>query len=115
MLRFASISKITVAIFIMFFALVIFEAKSSFASVYVYEVTTQTARFHTASKLPPDAFLYYNGGFDIIYDLQVVGVYPDKDMDKALKDYNLEKNNSNMLPFKPLPKRIPRKPFYWWR
>lgn len=115
MFRFAYIGKIVVAFSLIFLATVLSQAKVSFASVYIYEVTTQTSRFHTASKLPPDAFLYYNGGFDIIYNLQVVGVYPDKDMDKALKDYNLEENNSNMLPFKPVPKRVPRKPFYWWR
>lgn len=95
--------------------IIILSANLASAKVYVYEVTTQDTRFHTASKLAPDAFLYYNGGFDVIYNLQVVAVYDDKDMGKALKDYNLEKNNSNMLLHKPVPKRIPRKPYYWWR
>lgn len=85
------------------------------AKVYVYEVTTAATRFQTASKLSPDAFLYYNGGYDIIHNLKVLAVYADKDMDKALKDYNLEQNNSNSLIHTPEPRNIPKKPYYWWR
>ena len=85
------------------------------ARVYVYEVTTAATRFQTASKLPPDAFLYYNGGYDVIYDLKVLATYPDEKMAQALKDYNLEKNNSNALIHNPGPRNIPKKPYYWWR
>ena len=85
------------------------------ARVYVYEVTTAATRFQTASKLPPDAFLYYNGGYDIIYDLKVVATYPDEKMAQALKDYNLEENNSNSFVHNPVPRNIPKKPYYWWR
>lgn len=85
------------------------------ARVYIYEVTTAATRFQTASKLPPDAFLYYNGGHDVIYDLKVVATYPDEKMAQALKDYNLEKNNSNALIHNPVPRNIPKKPYYWWR
>lgn len=85
------------------------------ARVYVYEVTTAATRFQTASKLPPDAFLYYNGGYDVIYDLKVLATYPDEKMAQALKDYNLEKNNSNALIHNPVPHNIPKKPYYWWR
>lgn len=85
------------------------------ARVYVYEVTTAATRFQTASKLPPDAFLYYNGGYDVIYDLKVLATYPDEKMAQALKDYNLEKNNSNALIHNSVPRNIPKKPYYWWR
>lgn len=85
------------------------------ARVYVYEVTTAATRFQTASKLPPDAFLYYNGGYDVIYDLKVLATYPDEKMAQALKDYNLEENNSNTLIHNPVPRNIPKKPYYWWR
>ena len=85
------------------------------ARVYVYEVTTAATRFQTASKLPPDAFLYYNGGYDVIYDLKVLATYPDEKMAQALKDYNLEKKNSNALIHNPVPRNIPKKPYYWWR
>ncbi len=95
--------------------LLILLVQAAAARVYVYEVTTAATRFYTASKLPPDAFLYYNGGHDVIYDLKVVATYPDEQMDKALKDYNLEKNNSNTLIHNPVPRNIPRKPYYWWR
>ncbi len=85
------------------------------AKVYIYEVTTASTRFQTASKLPPDAFLIYNGGHDVIYDLKVVAVYADKDMAQALKDFNLEENNNNNLLFTPVPRNVPKKPYYWWR
>ncbi|MBQ3034332.1 MAG: hypothetical protein IJD28_08115 [Deferribacterales bacterium] len=84
------------------------------ARVYIYEVTTASTRFQTASKLPPDAFLVYNGGHDVIFDLKVVAVYPDKDMAQALKDFNLEENNNNLLSTS-VQRNIPRKPYYWWR
>lgn len=85
------------------------------ARVYIYEVTTAATLFQTASKMPPDAFLYYNGGHDIIYDLKVIATYPDEKMAQALKDYNLENNNSNSLIHNPVPRNIPKKPYYWWR
>lgn len=85
------------------------------ARVYVYEVTTTSTRFQTVSKLPPDAFLLYNGGHDVIYDLKVVAVYADKDMAQAMKDFQLEENNSNKLIFTPIPRNVPKKPYYWWR
>ncbi len=85
------------------------------ARVYVYEVTTASTRFQTVSKLPPDAFLQYNGGHDVIYDLKVVAVYADKDMAQAMKDFQLEEDNKNILLFSPIPRNVPKKPFYWWR
>ncbi len=85
------------------------------ARIYIYEVTTAATRFQTASKLPPDAFLYYNGGHDVIYNLKVLATYPDDKMAQALKDYNLEENNSNTLVHSPVPRNIPKKPYYWWR
>lgn len=95
--------------------LLVLMAEVAAARVYIYEVTTAATRFQTASKLPPDAFLYYNGGHDVIYDLKVVATYPDEKMAQALKDYNLEKNNSNALIHNPVPRNIPKKPYYWWR
>ncbi len=89
--------------------------KVAVARVYIYEVTTAATHFHTASKLPPDAFLYYNGGHDIIYDLKVIATYPDDKMAQALKDYNLEESNSNTLIHTPVPRNVPKKPYYWWR
>lgn len=97
------------------FTIIICLESRAVARVYIYEVTTVSTRFQTASKLPPDAFLLYNGGHDQIYDLKVVATYADKDIDKALKDFNLEENNSNILLFTPVPGGIPRKPYYWWR
>lgn len=85
------------------------------ARVYVYEVTTASTRFQTVSKLPPDAFLQYNGGHDVIYDLKIVAVYADKDMAQAMKDFQLEEDNKNILLFSPIPRNVPKKPFYWWR
>lgn len=85
------------------------------ARIYIYEVTTAATRFQTASKLPPDAFLYYNGGHDVIYNLKVLATYSDDKMAQALKDYNLEENNSNTLVHSPVPRNIPKKPYYWWR
>lgn len=86
------------------------------ARVYVYEVKTATNTFTTASKLQPDAFLYYNGGFDVIYSLKILAIYKDKDMAQAMRDFNLEKNNSNQFNhIKPDNHSIPKKPYYWWR
>lgn len=104
--------KITV---ISVLVIVLLSVRSAWATVYVYEVTTESTRFQTASKLPPDAFLLYNGGYDIIYDLKILATYADKDMAQAMKDYNLEKNNSNNLIHNPVPRNIPRKPYYWYR
>ena len=90
----------------------------SFAVVILLILLVKVAaatHFQTASKLPPDAFLYYNGGYDVIYDLKVIATYPDEKMDQALKDYNLEENNSNSLVHNPVPRSIPKKPYYWWR
>ena len=85
------------------------------AKVYVYEVTTATTTFRTASKLAPDTFLYYNGGYDVIHNLKILAVYKDEEWSKALKDFNLEENNSNTIIHAPVPRNIPRKPYYWWR
>lgn len=94
---------------------IVLSSVKAWATVYVYEVTTETTRFQTASKLPPDAFLLYNGGYDIIYDLKILATYADKDIAQAMKDYNLEKNNSNNLIHTPVPRNVPKKPYYWWR
>lgn len=104
--------KITV---ISVLVIVLLSVRSAWATVYVYEVTTESTRFQTASKLPPDAFLLYNGGYDIIYDLKILATYADKDMAQAMKDYNLEKNNSNNLVHNPVPRNVPKKPYYWYR
>lgn len=86
------------------------------AAVYVYEVVTSESSFNTASKLPPDAFLTFNGGEDVIYRLKVVQVYPDKDFKQAIRDYNLEENNVRYLPHvRTEPNSIRRRAFYWWR
>ena len=89
----------------------------SIAAVFVYEVETLWTTFNTASKLPPDAFLMYNGGEDVIRRLKVVEVYADKDLEQALRDFNLENKNVRYLPHKPDPDNnsIPRRPYYWWR
>lgn len=107
----SKIITVSLAALILFVILV----QVAVARVYVYEVTTAATRFQTASKLPPDAFLYYNGGYDVIYDLKVLATYPDEKMAQALKDYNLEENNSNALIHNPVPRNIPKKPYYWWR
>ena len=109
-----SLKKITTVSFTAVILLILLVQVAA-ARVYVYEVTTAATRFQTASKLPPDAFLYYNGGYDIIYDLKVVATYPDEKMAQALKDYNLEENNSNSFVHNPVPRNIPKKPYYWWR
>lgn len=109
-----SLNKIITVSLITFIFLIILVQVAA-ARVYVYEVTTAATRFQTASKLPPDAFLYYNGGYDVVYDLKVLATYPDEKMAQALKDYNLEKNNSNPLIHNPVPRNIPKKPYYWWR
>ncbi len=109
-----SLNKIiTVSLITCIFLVILVQVAA--ARVYVYEVTTAATRFQTASKLPPDAFLYYNGGYDVVYDLKVLATYPDEKMAQALKDYNLEKNNSNSLNHNPVPRNIPKKPYYWWR
>lgn len=88
---------------------------ASNAAVYVYEVETDSSSFHTASKLPPDAFLTFNGGEDIIYRLKVVKVYPNKDFKQAIKDYNLEDKNVRYLPHVSTKHTTPRRAYYWWR
>ena len=103
------------AVIVSIFLLVICTSSSVAAKVYVYEVTTATTRFQTASKLAPDAFFFYNGGFDVIHNLKVLATYADKDMAKALKDYNLEEKNSNTLIHDPIPRSVPKRPYYWWR
>lgn len=109
-----SLNKIiTVSLITCIFLVILVQVAA--ARVYIYEVTTAATRFQTASKLPPDAFLYYNGGYDVVYDLKVLATYPDEKMAQALKDYNLEKNNSNPLNHNPVPRNIPKKPYYWWR
>ncbi len=97
------------------FLFIILLFQEAIAWVYIYEVTTATRRFQTASKLQPDTFLYYNGGYDIIHDLKIIAIYPNDKMAQALKDYNLEENNSNDLIFNPVAPNIPQKPYYWWR
>ena len=83
-----SLKKITTVSFTAVILLILLVQVAA-ARVYVYEVTPAATRFQTASKLPPDAFLYYNGGYDIIYDLKVVATYPDEKMVQAFKDYKL--------------------------
>ncbi|MDR0454446.1 MAG: hypothetical protein LBH05_06520 [Deferribacteraceae bacterium] len=87
------------------------------AAVFVYEVETLQTTFNTASKLPPDAFLMYNGGEDIIRRLKVVEVYADKDFEQALRNYSLGNKNVRFLQHKPESDNftIPRRPYYWWR
>ena len=66
-----SLNKIiTVSLITCIFLVILVQVAA--ARVYVYEVTTAATRFQTASKLPPDAFLYYNGGYDVVYDLKVL-------------------------------------------
>lgn len=98
-------------------ATLIFLASSGYATVYIYDVTTASNRFYTASKLQPDTFLKYNGGYDVIYRLNLVATYKDSEYDNALKDYNLDgKNiNNNQLFFLPVAPNIQREPYYWWR
>ena len=95
--------------------LVLFLSEIAYGTVYIYEVTTATKRFQTASKLQPDAFRMYHGGYDIIYELKLVTTYKDEDMRQAMRDYKLEKNNSNVLIFNAVPRNVPRLPYYWWR
>ena len=86
------------------------------AKVFVYEVVTDNTRFQTVSKLNKKAFLFYNGGKDIIKKLTIVKVYDDSNYKRALKDYKLEKDNSNsLLPEKTSPVSYPSWPFIWWR
>ena len=99
-------------IFSIFFVLIF---TSVFAKVYVYEVVTDTKRFQTASKLEPKAYLYYNGGKDIIKKLMIVKVYADNEFKKALEDYKLENNNKDLLPTTPPVNNISTGPFIWWR
>ena len=49
--------KITTVSFAVVILLILL-VKVAAARVYVYEVTTAATHFQTASKLPPDAFLY---------------------------------------------------------
>ena len=97
--------------------LVLFLPLCSTAAVFVYEVETLWTTFNTASKLPPDAFLMYNGGEDIIRRLKVIEIYADKDFELALRNYGLENKNLRFLPHKPESDNntIPRRPYYWWR
>lgn len=98
-------------------AVILFSANPviSEAAVFVYEVVTEQTTFHTVSKLPPDAFLMYNGGEDIVYKLTVLKIYDDKGFNQAIKDYNLENRNVRYLPHNPEPRDIKRRPNYWWR
>ncbi|MDR2883986.1 MAG: hypothetical protein LBV09_02640 [Deferribacteraceae bacterium] len=99
----------------MLLAILLLPAVSN-AAVYVYEVVTEESTFNTASKLPPDAFLMYNGGEDIIYQLKLVQVYPSNQLEQAIRDYNLEEQNVSSLPRTTIDNRtIRRRPFYWWR
>ena len=86
------------------------------AKVYVYEVITNTTRFQTVSKLNGKAFIFYNGGKDIIKKLTILKIYDDNNYKKALKDYKLEENNANiLLPQKTSATAFPDWPFIWWR
>jgi hypothetical protein len=102
--------------FLIFF--LFFLSPSVKAYVYVYEVVTKDTTFQTASKLPPDAFLMYNGGEDVIFKLTVLKVYADNEFDKALEDYGLQSKNVRFLPHDTnagSTDNRTRVPFYWWR
>jgi hypothetical protein len=104
--------KLQISFVLIFFLI----CKICHAKVYVYEVVTDSTRFQTVSKLNKKAFLFYNGGKDIIKKLTILKVYADNNYKKALKDYKLEESNSKML----LPQKTPATsfrswPFVWWR
>ncbi len=108
-----SIKTLSRSLYITVFLLI---STSVYSMVYVYEVTTKTTRFQTVSRLQPDAFMQYNGGPDIIYRLEVLGIYPNRDYDKVMRDYGfIDSKNDNQLLYKNVPKFIPYKPYYWWR
>lgn len=95
--------------------LLILISTSCLAKVYVYEVSTESRRFQTVSKLNPKAYLLYNGGNDTIKDLRVVAVYADNKLKDAMRDYKLEENNASVLLPKNYSNRNMPKPFVWWK
>jgi hypothetical protein len=99
---------------ISFTALLLFTGEAV-SAVYVYEVTTQSRRFQTASKLDPKAFLFYNGGTDIIKDLKVIQKYPKNEFNKALEDYHLGNTNYRQILYKTPPADSNYIRFIWWR
>jgi hypothetical protein len=90
-------------------------AEPAFSAVYIYEVITTSRRFQTASMLGPKAFLYYNGGTDIIKSLKVVQKYPGNDFNKAVEDYKLGNANYRSLLYEEPPAGSNYIRFIWWR
>ncbi|GHU85178.1 hypothetical protein AGMMS49941_04580 [Deferribacterales bacterium] len=87
------------------------------AVVFVYQVYTRLYTYIVVSKLRPDAYWAYNGGFDVIYDLKILRQYPDEQYDKAIKDYRIDRGGYRRLkPKDPDDKPHPRHvPDHWWR
>jgi hypothetical protein len=83
--------------------------------VYVYEVVTEQRSFQTVSKMAPSTFYMYNGGEDTIYALRILKVYPRKDFNKALSDYEITEGHVRTIEHTPVERDIRRRPYYWWR
>lgn len=96
------------------FALLLFTGEA-FCAVYVYEVITGSRRFQTASILDPKAFIFYNGGTDIIKSLKVVQKYPGNDIKKAQEDFKLGEANYRSLLYEAPPPESTYTRFIWWR
>jgi hypothetical protein len=86
-----------------------------YADIYVYEVVTQTRRFQTASKMLPNAFLRYNGGSDVIYELIIVDKIKGDNFEEAAKTYKLGENNYRDLSPKASKRPDDFRRFNWWR
>jgi hypothetical protein len=99
---------------ISFTALLLFTGEA-LSAVYVYEVTTVSRRFQTASMLGPKAFLFHNGGSDIIKNLKIVQKYPGKDFNKALEENRLGNANYRPLLYQTPPADSNYIRFIWWR
>ncbi len=85
--------------------------------IYVYEVNTVEKRYITVSQLLPDAYLYYNGGDDIIAEIKVLKTYPNGNgnYQKAMSDYNIQGNNYGPLPPQDAQHNLSFRPYIWWR
>ncbi len=90
---------------------------SARGDIYVYEVNTVEKRYITVSQLLPDAYLYYNGGDDIIAELKVLKTYPNGNgnYQKAMSDYNIQGNNYGPLPPQDAQHNLSFRPYIWWR
>jgi hypothetical protein len=95
-------------------ALVLFTGQA-LSAVYIYEVTTVSRRFQTASMLGPRAYLFHNGGSDIIKNLKIVQKYSGNDFNKALEEYQLGKSNYRPLLYETPPADSNYIRFIWWR